>query len=238
MLAGACGAAVPTRRVARGAVPLFALLVAGCANEATGPSAVQPGAVTWMEWPARVTAAAPGRIRVIGPDNYCGTLTFEVSAGSQRLSVVPDFRYDPPCPALPGIVATSYDTLLSLPVLDAGPGLPAASRVVAPVYDFPYSDLITRGFGFVQRDTASDMATVAGGQAVLLADSLGCAWARVAAWGPRQPLAYVVENPPDLGTAGIQVAFVGGHFVPASPARCGQSSVLHLDFAEIVATPP
>ena len=238
MLAGTGGSVVSTLRAARGAVPLLALLSAGCANEATGPSAIQPGVVTWMEWPTSVTAAARGRIRVIGPDNYCGTLTFDVTADPQQLSVVPDFRYDPPCPAVPGVVATSYDTLLPLPALDAGQGLPAASRVTAPVFDYPYSNLITRGFGFVQFDTVADPTTMAGGQAVLLADSLGCAWARVTAWGPRQPPVYVVENPPDLGAAGVQVAFVGGHFVPAVPARCGQSSVLHLDFAEIAARLP
>jgi len=181
-----------------------------------------------MEWPARVTATARGRIRVIGPDNYCGTVTFDVSTGALRVLVVPDFLYHPPCPALPGIVATSYDTLLPLPVLDPGHGLPASWLVAAPVYDYPYSDLITHGFGFVHLDTVSDTATVAGGEAVLLADSLGCAWARVAAFGSHPPI-YVVENPPDLGAAGTQVAFVGGHFVPASPARCGQASVLHLD---------
>lgn len=188
---------------------------------------IQAGAVTWMEWPAGVTAAAAGRIRVIGPDNFCGTLTFAVSTGAQRLSVVPAFRYDPPCLAVPG-VATSYDTLLRLPVLDAGQGLPAASRVEAPVYDFPFSDLITHGFGVVERDVAPDTTTVAGGEVVLLADSLGCAWARVASFGPRPPV-YVVENPPDLGPAGTQVAFVSGHFVPAGPVRCGHASILHLD---------
>ena len=219
-------------------IPLVGGFAAACANESTGPFTDQPGVVAWMEWPARVTLAAPGRIRVIGPNNYCGVPTFTVRASSQRLSVVPDFRYAVPCRAVPGVVATSYDTLLSLPALDAGQGLPAQSLVVAPIYDYPYGDLITRGFGFIQLDTAPDTATVAGGQAVLLADSLGCAWARVNAWGPRQPPVYVVENPPDLGAAGIQVAFVGGHFVPASPARCGQGSVLHLDFAEIAATLP
>jgi hypothetical protein len=238
VLAGDCGSVVSTLRAARGAVPLLALFAAGCASETTGPSAVQPGVVAWMEWPTSVTAAAGGRIRVIGPNNYCGTLTFDVTAGPQQLAVAPDFRYDPPCPAVPGVVATSYDTLLPIPALDAGQGLPAASRVTAPVFDYPYSSLITRGFGFVQLDTVADPATMAGGQAVLLADSLGCAWARVAAWGPRQPPVYVVENPPDLGAAGTQVAFVGGHFVPASPARCGHASVLHLDVAEIAVTPP
>jgi hypothetical protein len=218
-------------------IPLVAGLAAACASESTGPSTDQPGAVAWMEWPARVTVAAPGRIRVLGPNNYCGTLTFEVTPSGQRLSVVPISRNARPCREV-DIVATSYDTLLSLPGLDAGQGLPAASLVVAPVYDYPYGDLITRGFGFIQLDTAPDTMTMAGGQAVLTADSLGCAWARVNAWGPREPPIYVVENPPDLGAAGIQVAFVGGHFVPASPTRCGQASVLHLDFAEIAATLP
>lgn len=237
MPAGARRSVASTLRVAHGAVPLLVLLAAGCADETTtSAGSIQPGVVTWMEWPAGVTAAAAGRIRVIGPDNFCGTLTFAVSTGPQRLSVVPAFRYDPPCLAVPG-VATSYDTLLPLPVLDAGQGLPASSRVVAPGYDYPYSDLVTRGFGLVRRDSAPDTARVAGGEAVLLADSLGCGWARVAAFGPHPPV-YVVENPPDLGPAGTQVAFVSGHFVPAVPARCGQADVLHLDSAQIAAALP
>jgi hypothetical protein len=225
----------------RHAIPLLILLAAGCANEATGPSDVQPGTVFWLEWPAGVTATAPGRIRVIGPDNNCGGVRFDVSAGPQRVTVQPTFVYaNQVCRFAPGasIVATSYDTLLPLPGLDAAQGLPAWYVVGAPVFDQHFGGTFTRAFGFLELDALPDAMTVVAGRATLLADSIGCAWARVEAWGPRQPPLYVVENPPDLGAAALQSAFVGGHFVPASPARCGHASVLHLDFAEIDAALP
>jgi len=225
----------------RQAIPLLVLLAAGCANEATGPSNVQPGTVFWLEWPAGVTAAAPGSIRVLGPDNDCGTVALRVSAGSQRVSVLPEFSYSPPCRYLygNGVVALSYDTVLPLPVLSVSPeNLPAYYVVEARMADRRFGDVLMHSVGFLQLGTAPDTTTLVAGRATLIADSAGCAWARPEVWGLRRPVFYVVANPPGLGSATQESAFIGGHFVPASPARCGQGSILHLDFAEVDATLP
>jgi len=225
----------------RQAIPLLVLLAAGCANEATGPSNVQPGTVTWLEWPVGVTTAASGRVRVIGPDNDCGGVALGVSAQSLRLTVSAEFTYSPPCRYLPldGVVALSYDTVLPLPVLSVPPeDLPAYYVVEAPIADRRFGDVLMRSVGFLQLGTAPDPTTLVAGRATLIADSAGCAWARPEAWGLSRPPLYVVANPPGLGGATRESAFIGGRFVPASPARCGQGSVLHLDFAEVDATLP
>jgi hypothetical protein len=225
----------------RQAIPLLALLAAGCANETTGPSSVAQGSVTWLEWPASVTTAAPGRIRVVGPDNNCGGVALGVSARPQRLTVSAEFFDSPPCRylALDGVVATSYDTILPLPALSAPPeGLPAYYVVEAPIADRRFGDVLTHSLGFLQLGTAPDTTTLVAGRATLIADSAGCAWVRPEAWGLSRPPLSVVANPPGLGSATQESAFIGGRFVPASPARCGQGSVLHLDFAEVDATLP
>lgn len=225
----------------RQTILLLALLSVGCANEATGPSDVQPGTVFWLEWPASVTTAAPGSIRVLGPDNNCGGVALGVAARRSRLAVSVEFSTSPPCRYLygNGVVALSYDTVLPLPVLSEPPEkLPAYYVVEAPIADRRFGDVLAHSVGFLQLGTAPDTTTLVAGRATLVADSAGCAWARVEAWGLRRPPRYVVANPPGLGGATQESAFIGGRFVPASPARCGQGSVLHLDFAEIDATLP
>lgn len=225
----------------RRTIPLLALLVAGCAREATGPSATFQASITWLEWPAGVTTAAPGSIRVIGPDNHCGGIALGVAAREQRLTVSAEFLVSPPCRylSIAAIVATNYDTLLPLPVLAVPPeNLPAYYVVEAPVADRRFGDILTRSLGFLQLGAASDTTILVAGWATLVADSAGCAWARAEAWGLSRPPLYVVANPPELGRATQAAAFIGGRFVPASPARCGQEKVIHLDFAEVDATLP
>ena len=224
-------------------LPLI-VLVTACSDPAgTGGSSL-PVAVSWMEWPAAVTAGQPGHIRVIGYRGICGEFRLSaVQSGAATVSVNAEehFAGEPVlCPS----VALIFDTLVPLPVLVTSPAGSAGSFTVdGPAID-PLGGVVRRSFGFVSFSNQQPDATIqAGGSAFVLADSLGCSWAesQVAkfqgsvvspASGPHVLSIHLV-----LGTTTRQSSFISGSFVPAIPPKCGQSSALQLRLLEVQSQP-
>ena len=216
------------------------LALAGCYDESTGPVARRQLFVTWVEWPAAVTAAAPGLARVIGQRADCGVLRLGVTAAYPRISIdSEEAPFNSACPLMRALaipIQLPYDTLLPLPVLAVPGGGLGSFAVTATIPDFQFGDRLTRTLGFIELSAATDTTRVVGGLAVLTADSAGCAWARPEFASFDLP-PYVVLNPPALGGAASRWAVVGGRFAPVSPARCGQDRALTLDYAEVTALP-
>ena len=215
-----------------------ALLLAACSDGAS-PGTDAPLTISWLTWPAAVTAAEHGSIRIVGYYGACGTLVLDVAqSGPSSVSVAATEHFDtdppPPCPAVIGI----FDTVMPLPRLVTPTGPTGSFTIDAPVAD-PLGGITRRIFGFVElTDQQPDVTPQVGGRALVLADSLGCSWARPDI--PNRPNIsgpFVLSSNIALGDDAWHGAFISGAFMPALSPRCGQDPLLQLRLLEVDAGP-
>ncbi len=218
-------------------VLLLAAPVAACSSEPD--TRIEAAQVTWMEWPAEVSAATPFTVRLVGYGVACVEVVKFVTKPSVDQSAVtfepyflltgqPQFcRLDVPHQAIDLLVAPFYDTPAAVPGLvaqfsrtyeiRAGTDAYARNALASP---FPI-----RTFGEVTvRSAQVESGRVnGGGLAYATRDSLGCVTLSPYGIYP----GYVVENPP-ADTAQYWSGFVRGYmYEPATPV-CGASKVFHL----------
>ena len=213
-------------------------VLAACAEEGAGPGTDAPIAVSWMEWPAAVTATEHGSIRILALYGACGELVLTVEqSGPSSVSVAASehFDSDPPAPC-PAVVVI-LDSLVPLPRLVSPTGPTGSFTIDAPVAD-PLGGITRRVFGFVTlTDQQPDATLQVGGRAAVIADSLGCSWARpdlpgLPGFGP-----FVLSSDIALGDNAWHGAFISGAFMPALSPRCGQDPLLQLRLLEVDAGP-
>lgn len=220
-------------------VLLLAVPVVACSEPDTR---VHPAQVTWMEWPAEVSAATPFTARLVGVGVYCVRIVRFVTAPTVDQSAVtfePYFLLDgPPNNCLPVQGATTSEPASIVPIFaffDTLAGVPGLAAQVSRTYELRAgTDVLARGvdaalpirtFGDVTVSTAQveNGRINAGGVASAVRDSLGCVTLRSYGVHPD----YVVENPP-ADTTQYRTAFVRGYiYEPAAPI-CGQARVFHL----------
>jgi hypothetical protein len=218
-----------------------ALAAAGCSGEPTGVLVV-PAFVTWVEWPAAVTATQPGSLRVSGYTQCPYRVAFHVSVSGTDIRLVAEGRDPLPdvaCIALQAADAggAGYDTLLPLPRLTAPPsGLPAWFLLSAPMAGlsaWPAGDQVVGG---IELQATADTATQFAGRALVFGDSAGCWWMRP--WSRAPTPLWVFTKPVRLVPQPYSYsAFVSGRIVPANPPICGESSAVHATRLEVDATP-
>ena len=213
-----------------------AVLLAACTGDGAGPDTTVALAVSWMEWPAEVSATQPGSIRIVGYHGICGTLELDVTqSGPSSVSVEADQRFDndPPAPC-PAVIAI-LDTVMPLPRLVTPTGPTGFFSIDAMVVD-PLGGTSRRIFGQVQlTDQAPNTALQLGGRALVKADSLGCSWARSDIPGIAGP--YVLSSDLVLDNSQWYSAFISGEFSAALTPRCGQDPLLSLRLVEVDAAP-
>jgi len=220
-------------------VLLLVVPVVACSEPDTR---VQPAQISWMEWPAGVTAATPFTVRLVGVGVYCVRIVRFVTAPTVDQSAVtfePYFLLDgPPNQCRPVQATATSDPASILPIFasfDTLAGVPGLAAQVSRTYEIRAgTDVLTRGvaaalpirtFGDVTVSTAQveNGRINAGGLASAVSDSLGCVTLRAYGIHP----GYVVENPP-ADTTEYRTAFVRGYiYEPAAPV-CGQARVFHL----------
>jgi hypothetical protein len=222
-------------------VLLLAVPVVACSEPDTR---IEPAQVSWMEWPAEVSAATPFTVRLVGYGESCVELVKFVTAPSVDQSAVtfePYFlikgqpqpcRFDPTQASRVDTaslrsIAPYFDTRAAVPGLDAQ--VPRTYEIRAgtdvSVRNALDSRLPIRTFGDVTvRSTGVVTERLnAGGTAYASRDSLGCVTLFPYAVYP----GYVIENPP-ADTARYWSGFVRGYiYEPAAPV-CGESKVFHL----------
>jgi hypothetical protein len=220
-------------------VLLLVVPVAACSEPDTR---IEPAQVSWMEWPAEVSAATTFKVRLAGYGVACveirqfvttptvdqSAVTFEPYYLTGRPLVCPlDLaRRDPAgTPALS--IAPSFDTSAAVPGLEAQYPRTYEIRAGTNVYvpNALGSTLPIRTFG----DITVRMAQVengrinAGGRVYAARDSLGCVTLYPSFIYP----GYVIENPP-ADTTQYWTAFVRGYIYDAPAPVCGESRVFHL----------
>ncbi len=213
-------------------VLLLAVPVVACSEPDTR---VEPAQVSWMEWPAEVSAATPFTVRLVGYGVSCVEVVKFVTKPSVDQSAVtfepyflltgqPQF-----CRELTPssrIIAPFFDTRSAVPGLEAPSprtyeiraGTDVSAREAAAA-------LPIRTFGDVTvRSAQVESGRInAGGLAYATRDSLGCVTLSPAGVYP----GYVIENPP-ADTARFWSAFVRGYIYEPAAAVCGNSKVFHL----------
>ncbi len=213
-------------------VLLLAVPVVACSEPDTR---VEPAQVSWMEWPAEVSAATPFTVRLVGYGVSCVEVVKFVTKPSVDQSAVtfepyflltgqPQF-----CRELTPssrIIAPFFDTRSAVPGLEAQvprtyeirAGTDVSAREAAAA-------LPIRTFGDVTvRSAQVESGRInAGGLAYATRDSLGCVTLSPAGVYP----GYVIENPP-ADTARFWSAFVRGYIYEPAAAVCGNSKVFHL----------
>jgi len=213
-------------------VLLLAVPVAACSSEPD--TRIEAAQVSWMEWPAEVSAATPFTVRLVGYGVSCVEVVKFVTKPSVDQSAVtfepyflltgqPQF-----CRELTPssrIIAPFFDTRAAVPGLEAqvprtyeiraGTDVSAREALAAfPIRTF--GDITVRSAGVETKRVN------AGGLAYASRDSLGCV--TLFAYGVYP--GYVVENPP-ADTARYWYGFVRGYIYEAAPV-CGESKVFHL----------
>lgn len=191
-----------------------------------------------MEWPAKVLAAQPFTVRLVGFNVGCENMRFDpgTTVDNSAVTFEPLFLISGPllaCPldnresrasAAPPIAAF-FVTQVSVAGLTAQSPRSYEIRGAADVSAAPTapSTLPLRTFGaiVVRGDTVDSSQVNAGGRVSADRDSAGCV--RIFA-GLNQ---YVVENPP-ADTATNWSAFVQDYLHRAAAPVCGDSIVFHL----------
>jgi hypothetical protein len=211
----------------------IALALVSCA-EPTGPAAV-PYAVLWVEWPAGVTAAQPGAVLVTYVDDFCATLSLNVSADFPLVTVRSEATPHANCTPPPlGPPFFPHDTLLVLPTLAAPYGLPAYYSIQGTLDDPGFGTASVRDMGSIHLAAVGDTTRYMAGTGTMLVDSAGCT---VLMPGFGFARTYAVLNPPALGGQ-VRRALVGAHVAAvAPPAGCGTHRVVQLDYAIVTLVP-
>lgn len=217
-------------------VLLLVLPVAACSEPDTR---IEPAQVSWMEWPAEVSAATPFSVRLVGVGVFCVHVVRFVTAPTVDQSAVtfePYFMLQGQ-PCIP-IRATAVDPASIVPVqsvFDTATGVPGLAAQYSRTYEIRAGTSVLahgvaaalpiRTFGDITVSTAQveNGRVNAGGLATVVRDTLGC----VSVFPSGLRSGYVVENPP-ADTALYWFAFVRGYlYEPAAPV-CGQARVFHL----------
>ncbi len=210
-----------------------ATLAAAACLDAAGPRTAATVTVSWLEWPAAVSAAAPGTLRVVGTRSQCGTFEIGVvqsgpsSVGVNAVEWIPD--PPPPCLALDFLAI--FDTVIALPRLTTPVG-PTGFFSLDAVSWSSVGGTARRPFGTIDLALQPDTARRAAGRAHLLSDSLGCSWMRREIPGPTDVYPQVLANNVALGPNWVQV-FTSGRFVTASSPRCGQTQLFQATSVEV-----
>jgi hypothetical protein len=215
-------------------VLLFAVPVVACSEPDTR---VEPAQVSWMEWPAEVSAATPFTVRLVGYGVSCVEVVKFVTKPSVDQSAVtfepyflltgqPQFCRE--LTPLSHIIAPFFDTRSAVPGLEAQYPRTYEIRAGSDVYARDAglaSAFPIRTFGDVTvRSAQVESGQInAGGVAYAFRDSLGCVTLSPAGVYP----GYVIENPP-ADTARFWSAFVRGYIYEAAAPVCGESKVFHL----------
>jgi len=220
---------------------LLVVAVAACSTEPN--TRIEPAQVSWMEWPAEVTAATQFSVRLVGYSVDCvevvkfvtaptvdqSAVTFEpyflVTGRPQycRLDVAGVSRADT---ASLGIIAPYFDTRAAVSGLDAQ--VPRTYEIRAGT-DVSTRDALAafpvRTFGDITvRSAQVESGRLnAGGMAYASRDSLGCV--TLSPYGVYP--GYVIENPP-ADTAQYWFGFVRGYIDAVAAPVCGASKVFHL----------
>ena len=207
------------------------VMVGACTDGGSGPGSDAQLTVSWMEWPAAVTASQHGSIRLVGFHGACGKLVLTVEQSGPSgvgVNAVEHFENGAPryCPA----IVAMFDTLLPLPRLVTPTGPSGQFSIDAPSVD-NLGGIVRRIFGFVMlSDQQPDATLQVGGRARVLADSLGCSWATPELNTGAGP--YVLSTNLTL-SGGWHSAFLSGYFQPALSPRCGQDPLLQLRAIEV-----
>ncbi len=212
-------------------------MAVACANETTGPRTSAAVAVSWMEWPAAVTAVAPGTVRVIGTRSLCGTFQLTVvQSGPSNVGVnALEWRPDPPTPCIERSILAIYDTVVALPRLVTPTG-PTGFFAFDALAWSPVGGLARRGFGTITLGLQPSAELRAGGRAYLLSDSLGCSWMRREITGPADAGQVVLSSDVALGPTWVP-AFVTGFYATSFSPHCGQTRVFQITTMEVELTP-
>ena len=214
-------------------VLLLAVPVAACSSEPD--TRIEAAQVSWMEWPAEVSAATPFTVRLVGYGVSCVEVVKFVTKPSVDQSAVTFEPYfllsgQPQiCRELTPsslIIAPFFDTRAAVPGLEAQ--VPRTYEIRAGT-DVMARDaaaaLPIRTFGEVTvRSTQVESGRInAGGLAYAARDSLSCVTLFPYGLYP----GYVVENPP-ADTAQYWFGFVRGYIYEAAAPVCGMARVFHL----------
>jgi hypothetical protein len=222
----------------------FVLLLAAPVTACSEPdSRIEPAQVSWMEWPAEVSATTPFTTRLVGYSPSCAQVLKFVTAPTVDQSAVtfepyflitgqPNYcRLDvagsaPVDTASIRIIAQFFDTKADVPGLAAEFSRTYEMRAGTNVYA---PDRLTaipvRTFGDITVRTAQveNGRINAGGTAYASRDSVGCVSLHPFGIFP----GYVIENPP-ADTVQYWSAFVRGYIYESSTPVCGESKVFHL----------
>jgi hypothetical protein len=207
--------------------------VAACSSEPD--TRIEAAQVSWMEWPAEVSAATPFTVRLVGYGVSCVEVVKFVTKPSVDQSAVtfepyflltgqPQFCRE----VMPSsrIIAPFFDTRAAVPGLEAQvprtyeirAGTDVSAREAAAAVPI-------RTFGDVTvRSAQVESGRInAGGLAYATRDSLGCVTLFPYAIYP----GYVIENPP-ADTTQYWFGFVRGYIYEPPAPRCGEARVFHL----------
>jgi hypothetical protein len=222
----------------------FVLLLIAPVTACSEPdSRIEPAQVSWMEWPAEVSATTPFTTRLVGYSPSCAQVLKFVTAPTVDQSAVtfepyflitgqPNYcRLDvagsaPVDTASIRIIAQFFDTKADVPGLEAEFSRTYEMRAGTNVYA---PDRLTaipvRTFGDVTVRTAQveNGRINAGGTAYASRDSVGCVSLHPFGVFP----GYVIENPP-ADTVQYWSAFVRGYIYESPTPVCGESKVFHL----------
>ena len=208
----------------------LALLLWACGDGATDPPG-PAGTIGWVEWPAAVTMAQPGAVRVSGFPDCPQYAQFGVVLNGTQLHVTSHVDFSKGC-------MTREDSLIPLPSLRVPPsGLPAVFTIWASLARFSEAGSASGGrlLGEIELREDPDTSTLFAGIALVYRDSLDC-WRAIPSRSTRPSWAFL--QPPTL-TAGSSghVAFIRGRLVPVSPPVCGDSTAVEAFSLEIDASP-
>jgi hypothetical protein len=224
-----------------GRIVLAGAVFAVACRESTGPgTTVVPGAITWIEWPAAVTASHPESLRISGflQCPYVGVWRAAINGTEVHIAA---WGHERDIVCLDSGTGSGYDTLLVLPRLTGGPvgtqsyslWVPVTAATVAWRFD---GNTVERKVGTFDLRAVPDTTTDMAGWVMVTQDSLGCWRARpLSAW-PSTPLALAAA--PNLVPAPWgQWAYLAGHLVPGSPAPCGDVRSISASTLQVDAIP-
>lgn len=201
-------------------------LAAACVDELAGPvpGTGLPAPVTWMSWIGGIGTGENLSVRLLGTRSGCGPFVVHVEREGTHIRLWPEDAVEPGAVCLFDVIVM-YDTTIVLA------GLPSDTYTMEAL-SWDAFGMTTRTFGTVSVVTGGvfDALLKAGGHGHLLADSLGCSWAR--------PLLQIPSGDPYVLSADVSLpagwhgAFVSGAFVQSVP-RCGHSQLYQVAVAEV-----
>ncbi len=189
----------------------------------------------WLEWPAAVTAAAPGKLLAQIYTDFCSDQVITITANATE--VIVDGRSTPRgqiCPL--AIPAFPSDTLLPLPLLVAPAGQTTAYYVIRATLLSARGEVISRIAGPITLAESPDTTRYMAGLGTLGPDSVGCVVLIGGVFGAAHQ--YAVLNPPAALAGDTVVVMAGAHVVMTPPpAACGTRRAVELDFVEAALVP-